>query len=293
MKHSFDLFRALFTGVLLAPLLLIGCDRTADEVEVPRELVLSVSNKESMWIETDDVDFHFEILDGNGGYVASISETGGDKEAAVSIDGNKVTVNLLSHLGAMVTITDSKNQKDSVRIIFTHESLRTIPSYGLYLEEGQTYAMEVDFGAGAPYTIEKTKGNASKAVVEGDKIKATSLGLGNTHYKIRDRRGTIARFVVSTSLSFQMEKGQSYLEFSGVNNMSASIRMQWGEEWKIIGYSNRVIEKASVSKALIATNVWSDYYVLFIDTAEEGKGSDIITMRNKEGDLAAVKVIVK
>lgn len=284
-------FAFIFAGLLILPLF-FACSGSDDEDAV-RTLTLSVTEDETGWLTTEDVDFEFEILDGNGGYVATVSESDGDKDADVSIEGNRVIVRILvgNGSGAMVTITDKKNQEASVRIRSTHESLH-IPTYAWYMAEGQTGAMDIAFGAGAPYTLEKIRGNSMTARIEGDQIKATSLGIGDTYYKVRDRRGSVARLTIQTTLDFRMDLATNFLEFEGVNNLSASVKLLWGTGWEILEATDRVIERASVGRVLVATDVWSDYYVLFIHTANEGNGTDTITLRNREGDLAVVRVRV-
>lgn len=292
MINSKRLLSFLFAGLLIS-LVFLACS-DSDELEITRELKLSVAEDEWGRIMTDDVDFEFEILDGNGGYTASVSESNGEKDAIVTIDGNRVVVNILvgNHYGPAITITDSKNQEATVYIESTNESLH-IPNYGWFMDEGQTYTMDLKFGAGAPYTIEKVRGNASDASIDNDKVKATSLGLGDTYYKIKDKRGSVANLKISTSLQFEMDMATNFIEFSGVNNLSASVKIPWGTGWEIIGSTEKILERVSVGKVLIATGVWSDYYVLFINTVDQGKGTDTITLRNKEGDLAVVKVHIK
>ena len=291
MKNSMKLLAFIFTGLLTFPLF-FACS-SSDEEEITRDLKLSIL-EEDRFVTTENVDYEFEILDGNGGYVANVSETDGDKDATVTIEGNRVIVNILvgNHYGPTITITDSKNQEATVYIESTHESLH-IPGFGLYLAEGQSGTMYVEFGAGAPYTIEKTRGNASNAFMEGDKVNATSLGLGDSYYKLRDKRGSVANLTIKTTLQFEMDMTTNFMEFTGVNNLSASVKIPWGTNWEIIGSTDKVLERVSVSKVLISQGVWSDYYVLFINTADEGKGTDTITLRNEEGDLAVVKIHVK
>lgn len=288
MKTLFYYFPLL---VILS--LFFACSSDSEEIveDEIKELKLSVTGD----ITTENVDFEFEILDGNGEYKAVVSEIDGDPDAKVTIKGNEVTVNLLSHLSAEITITDKKNKKATVHVESTHESLQTIPNYGIFLDEGQTSIINdfIKFGAGAPYTFEKIRGNASKIVTENDEMKVTSLGLGDTYYKVRDKRGSVARLRVQTSLDFDMSLESNYLEITGINNLSATVTLDWGTGWEIIGSTNNVTENLSVSRVLISTGVWSDYYVLFIHTVDEGKGTDTITLKNKEGDLAAVKVKVR
>ncbi|MBS7199139.1 MAG: hypothetical protein KH111_13535 [Bacteroidales bacterium] len=278
-------------SLLLALTLFFAC--SSDDEAVTNELKLSVPVMDEEHLITEDVDFEFDILEGNGGYIATVSEVGGEPNAKVTIEGDRVTVNLLDHLGADVTITDSKDQKATVYILSTNESLQTIPNYGLFLDEGQTGTMDIKFGAGAPYTIERIRGNASSAEMEGDKVKATSFGLGDTYYKIWDKRGSVTQLTVKTTLQFEMDMTSNYLEFDGVNNLSASIKLQWGTAWEVVGSTEKVTERVSVSRILISTGVWSDYYVLFINTVDKGKGTDTITLRNGAGDLAVVKVRIR
>lgn len=282
--------------LLLIVTFLFACSNSEEEVieDVTRELKLSIAEEEAGNVTTENVDFEFEILDGNGEYTARASETDGDPHAKVTIAGNKVTVNLLvgNHQGAEVTITDKKNQKASLFITSTHQSLH-IPNYSLLFDEGQTSIMDnINFGAGKPYTIEKVRGNASEATIENGNVKITSLGIGDTYYKVRDRRGSVARLLAQTSLQFNMTMTTNYLEFDGINNLTASITLKWGDKWEIIGSTNKITENISVG-LLINSKPDEDYYVLFIHTTNEGKGTDTITLKDKDGNLAVVKVRVK
>lgn len=283
-----------YSFLFLISSLFFACSSDDEIIEdVTKELKLSVPLIDKEWLTTEDVDFEFEILEGNGEYTVAVSEIAGEPNAKVTIEDNKVIVNLLNHLGAEITITDKKEEKATVYIRSSNESLQTIPSYTLFLDEGRTGTMNIKFGAGAPYTIEKIRGNASSALMEEDKVKATSLAVGDTYYKVRDKRGSVAQLIISTSLQLEMATTSNYLEFDGVNNLSASIRLQWGTGWEIIGSTDKVTERVSVSQVLVSTNVWSDYYVLFINTVDKGKGTDTITLKNGNGDFAVVKVHVR
>lgn len=279
--------RFSYYSMFLLLCLFFACSSENDLTnEETRELKLSVPLMDQEWLTTEKVDFEFEIVGGNGGYQANVSN---DSGAKVTIEGNKVIVNLLSNLGVEISITDAKDQIATVFIQSTNESLSP-PNIGVYLDEGHTETIDLNFGAGGPYTIKKMRGNASTAVVKGDKVEVTSLGLGDTFYIIRDKRGTLTNFHVSTSLEFEMDKSSTIFEFVGVNNLSAFVRLKWGTKWVILGATDNILESVDVSQVLISTGKWSDYYVLSIKTVNEGKGSDIITLKNEEGDLAVVKV---
>lgn len=110
---------------------------------------------------------------------------------------------------------------------------------------------------------------------------------------MRDKRGSVSYLTIKTTLDFEMDMTTDYMEFNGVNNLSASVMIPWGTKWEIIGSTNNVLERVSVSRLLMPHGGLSDYYVLFINTADEGRGTDTITLRNGEGGLAVVIVHVR
>lgn len=72
-----------FTWLFILPLF-IACSEEEGRI---KNLKLSVPLMEEESIITENVDFEFEILDGNGGYMASVSEFDGDEDAIVTIVG--------------------------------------------------------------------------------------------------------------------------------------------------------------------------------------------------------------
>lgn len=275
--------------------LCLSCGNEVETEEPEKELRLSVSGEEAHSITTPDVDYTFEILEGNGGYTATVSQTDGDNDANVTIEGNKVTVNLLvgNGMGAKITIADQKGKRDSLYIESTNASL-AIPGFGVYIDKGDTYTLKYfEFGAGAPYTLERVRGNAAEAVVNDGKITITSLGLGDTYYKVRDWRGSVALLTVQTSLTFKMTSTYNYLEISAINNLTATVTLQWGDGWEIIGSTGKVTEDLSVDRPYIANGERAPNYVLFIHTIDKGKGKDTITLKDKSGNLAVVIVDVR
>lgn len=253
------------------------------EEEIVRDLRLSVTET----VSTEDICYEFEIVDGNEPYTATVSETDGDPDGVVTIEGNVVKVDILHgyHCGPTVTITDGKGQQKSVGITSYSEALN-MTKYGMHLDPGTTHPMDIKFGAGAPYTIEKIRGHAHDARIEGDRVVATSFGLGDTYYKLRDRRGSVTRFEINTVLIREIDRATKYLDITGVNTMTATIRIPWDSGWKITGSTCNAVEKVSVYP-------FPGYYVLFVGTSDEGRGDDIITLRSWEGDEAVVRVRVK
>lgn len=277
-------------ALLLFIPLLFSCSSSDDEIH---KLEFSVEGP----IMTGNVDYEFNIDSGNGGYVATVSQTDGDDDAIVTIDGNKVTVNILAKDSkhAEITITDKKNQTASLSIASAHKSLQKIPDYGIYLDEGQTSTMnEIEFGAGGPYTIEKVRGKASTAIVENGKIKITSHELGDTYYKVKDRRGTVTSLITKTVLVEEMTKTSNSLDITAINNLSVSIKLTWGEEWEIVTSTSNIIESISVGRPINAEpGSESDYDFILISTVDKGSGTDSATLKDKDGNMATVKITIK
>lgn len=284
--------------LLLAISLFPACNSGSDEeiIDEPRELKLSVQPDEFGRILTEDVDFEFEILDGNGGYTATVSEIDGDPDAKVTIEGNKVKVNILvgNGYGPRVTIADKKNKQVELYIESTNESLHIPGGYGLSFNIGQVALLDdIKFGTGAPYTVERVRGNASEAVIDNGNVKVTSLALGDTYYKVRDSRGSVLNLTAQTTLQYDMSSTSNFLEIDAKNNYSATITLTWGDEWQIVGLAESITERTHVGLPITVSGTYDDHYVLFIHTTDKGTGTDTITLRDKDGNLAVVKVHVR
>lgn len=124
--------KTFYKGILLLSVLLfsVACSKDNEDDEITRELLLSVPTTGGS-IETDDLDFTFEILDGNGGYTATVSEVDGDPDAHVTIEGNTVTVNILvgGYRSVEVTITDQKGEEATVHLRSYNKSIYMIKNY--------------------------------------------------------------------------------------------------------------------------------------------------------------------
>lgn len=264
---------------------LAGCstkdDLIAEPEAIKKELSLSVKPGQ---IYTNNIDFEFEILDGNGGYTVSVSN---DKDARATIEGNKVKVNLLRST-ASVTVTDKDDQSASVVINSSAKSL--IPSgYGIFIDNGTSYTMkDISFGEGG-YTIEKIKGTSAEVVVvENDELKVIALKPGNSYYNIVDKRGTKAKFEVYVTTTYDLSSKN--LEIAAINDQIISVIIKQGVgDWKIVGEQSYPIFKklTMISKG----DKDKKYDILNIATSEnEAKGSIKIPLQDKAGNTAYVTV---
>ena len=290
-----------FVPLLFALALFSACSSDSDDnTDTPtRELVLSVKPNQAGVIITDQMDYEFEILDGNGGYTAKISEWNGDPDAKVTIDGNKVLVNILVRGIVEITIVDVKNNEKSFRLESTNETLvNLLGGHGINMDIGQASILSeatfFTFGVGAPYTIERMRGTASEATVVNGIPTIKALSQGVTHYKLRDRRGSVLPVnVTSGIINYELQEASKYLELEVKNNDFTTVKINWGDEWEIVKSKQTVVEDLSVGRPFQIGGTYADYYVLFIYTTDKGKGTDTITLEDKDGNFATVKVMVK
>ena len=268
-----------------------ACSSPSEEIqpeEITKELKLSISEE----LVTDTLAVSFEVLQGNGEYLATVSKTAGEQDANVMITGNKISLELLTGKAVELTITDKQLKTTTVKLRSTAESLKPV-NFGLHLSEGQTYLMQdVHFGSGGPYSIKSYRGDASMATIEATGIKVTSNKLGNTYYILKDKRGMVSFFDVSTILVADLSN--NHLELEGNNTMSAHVNMPKNTDWHILSSTGKVTETVKIERPIDPkTGSPVDFQVLFINTSDDGKGKDTITLKNKAGDLAVVSILVR
>lgn len=274
--------------LLLITSVFAACSSQDDLIAEPEAVIkeLSLSIKPGH-IYTSNIDFEFEILDGNGGYTVSVSD---DEDARATVEGNKVKVNLLKNT-ASITVTDKDNQSASVVINSSAKSL-TPSAYGIFIDNGTSYTMkDINFGEGG-YTIEKIKGTSAEViVVENDGLKVNALKPGNSYYKIVDKRGAKAKFEVYVTTAYDFY-GRT-LEITAINDQIISVIIKQGAgEWKIVGeQSSPIFKKLTM---IAKGDKDKKYDILNIATSEnESKGIFTIPLQDKAGNKAYVTVNVK
>ncbi len=253
------------------------------EEDVTVNLKLSVDGQ----VYTEDVDFEFEIIEGNGGYMVSVSGDE-DKDAKVTINGSKVTVNLLSSM-AFIIITDQKQQSTHIEINSSAESLAP-HSYGVSMDVGRTYTLKnITFGAGG-YTLRKIKGTSAEAtMIENDCIKITGLKPGNSYYKIIDKRGTTAPLNISVDRSYDLINNN--IEITAISDQTVFVILKWGEgDWMLVEEPSSAILKIFLMKK---ADIDKKYDVLQIDTSRDVKGTVMIRLKDKAGNYAWITVKVQ
>lgn len=248
-----------------------------------KELLLSIDNSNST-LSFDGIETEFDILDGNGGYVAASSD---EKVAKVRLEGTKVHVDFISyHTDVTITVTDKKNQQKSLSMVSYAESLVS-PGYTLLTEKGKTYTDKyVSFGAGG-YTIEAISGTSAKATVnENDEIVVEGIEFGNSSFKITDKRGTTATYDVVVIATYKLDSES--MSISAKRDQTISIKLLYGKGWELSDSTESLFEGIYVHNAT-ATEGAS----LQIDTSKEVIGKGLVRIINDEGQLAVITVSVE
>jgi len=280
-----------FPAALLLSFMICLCAacNSDDELATPelpeqiQKLELSVGRV----VQTEEVDLEFDILNGNGGYTAVVLS---EEDAKVSVDGNKVKVNLLRN-NVSITVTDKKEQSISLLIYSSAKSL-TPHNYGIFIESGDTHTMkDIAFGSGG-YSIHKIKGTSADVdVTQNDHIKVSGLQPGNSYYKIIDKRGTSADFEVMVTSSFYLISNR--LEVTAVNDQIASVWLKWGGGgWKIVQSTlSPAIEKVTLMEK---ADIDKKYDILsIVSSKNEVKGVATIWLKDKTGNDAVITVRVQ
>lgn len=279
--------KKLLLGLFLLTGLFISCDRSEDVEEVVTELVLSVGAG-GIWM--DQLDCEFDILEGNGGYVATVSQqSDGDVDAKVTIEGTKVKVSMLTN-NAVITITDKK-QKEASAIIYSSAKELHPMTYILVLPDGETTEMRnLDFGVGE-YTVKKVKGNsADVSVGENDVINVKSLCPGNSYYKVIDRRGAAGKLKIMISAEYFLT-GNS-IKVNAVNDQLLFINLESEGEWQ---FEENKPESTLLKSIYLHPkgDAEKKYDVVQIDTNDEDiKGIDIINLKDKNGKRVSITLYI-
>ena len=298
------------TALLFSFILLLSCGDKGEKWEeftIIKELELSVPTMEESQIEIDEVDFEFEILDGNGEYTVSLPKNSEDN-ARASISGNKVTVNLLSQRPMTITVTDKEQKEAVVSVRSTHPSLEHCGiSNGITLDIGKKYEAKIiasgmgapfqtaaPFGAGGPYTVERIRGNSAEVYIINDIIHTETLKFGNTDFKIRDRRGTHFRLNVESAMYLEILPEERSLDIEGDNNLSVYVDLEWGDKWEVVTTTKNITEYVSVARPVnVEPGSENDFYFISIRTTDKGKGKDTYTFRNSDGTTITVTMNIK
>lgn len=274
-------------------LLMIGCLVTAcstDDIVDPeidneddvKELKISAPN----YVATDKLDYDFEIIDGNGDYEISAKEEDAIK---VTMVGNKVTVHLLTR-HSYVTVSDKRDQSVSFTIESTAKEL--IPTANtLLLPQDKTNTMKIKFGVGG-YQIETLEGTSAKAVVtKEDFIKVTANKIGNTYFKIKDKRGTVSPLNVIVP-SFYDLKNEN-LQITAINDQRVSITLKTSKaDWT---FEQEPTSSLLKDATLISKGSYEEEYdILQFDTNKDNlKGNTTIYLKDSLGNRALVTVEIK
>lgn len=272
--------------------LLIACNKnveviTEDEVVV-KELKLSTDNQHTVY--TDDINYEFEILEGNGGYTTTVSKNEwGDDNAKVTFEKNKVKVAMLAK-DIAITISDQKGKKRDVIIKSTAKSLSPI-SYGLLLNIGNSYEMKnISFGDGL-YVVKRIKGNATEVFINNKGyVTVTALKPGNSYYKLTDQRGSTSKLDVSVPAVYELTG--SSLSITAENDQISQIALKSGSGWQIVKDPQSPI--ISLLTVIPLGDINKTYDFLQINSTDKDlQGKTVINLKDNNGNLATINFIVK
>lgn len=275
------IYKLLFIG--LFPVLFFNCSSDDDVIEPDEEIVydlkLSVENKIHSVYSTDTV---FEILRGNGEYVATVSD---EDIAKVSVNDTTVNVSFISNGSVNIEITDVKGKSASVSMNVYHESL--VPThYITFIPKDKEWELEkISFGAGG-YSIENIKGDHATVEVKDDKFMAKSVSHGKTYFDIVDKRGTRAPAEIWVIDYRELETDR--LDIKMIPDQRTSVKTLYGEEWMIESYNGTLCEVV-----IIPVSNTNPTDIIQIDTFADNPGFGTIQLKDKDGKRAVITLTVE
>lgn len=284
--NTFSILCLCFMVVLMT-----GCSKSSEllpDVDRPIKEPVNELKLSAKWnVDIEDVEYEFEILDGNGGYMGSVA---GQDAGRVVIEGNKVKVSLLKNQAA-VTITDKEQQSETVIINSTAKSLIS-NDYYIFIDNGDTYTMkDVSFGVGG-YTIKKIRGTSAEVSVdENDYVKVTALNQGNSYYQLTDTRGTTASLDVMVTANYYLVENN--IKVTAVNDQTFSVILKYGNGgWKV---TTREPYSPLIDKVYIMPKGDQEkkYDILQVNTTKGNlKGRATLELKDKDGNIALISITV-
>lgn len=220
---------------------LASCDKTDTDIDKPNEPILfelsidtdetitdTNSGKEYIYIKTDDYDYGFDIISGNGDYKLVESN-----DCRVTIENESVIINMYNEHSNLI-LEDSEGLQELVWIRSSNDMFNSV--YGgftlsLSLPEGNSSEQSFNFGVG-DYTIECIKGTSATAeFISNNSVKFTPKRRGTTHFEVKDGRGLSVPYEVLVSDNIDMRDHFSNVDVIAEDYLNILIDKSWN--WEI------------------------------------------------------------
>lgn len=173
---------------LFATGLFSGCDEDA-----PSYANLAV-DAEALAINLDEAaEGSFRIVDGNGGYKVTSSDT---KVATAAISGDEVIVTGLQYGTAIVTVTDWAKKSANVKVVVDQELDLVMKTVATTMFPGESKTLEVYTGNRGYSITSSSESVATAKISEDGKIDITSVSPGTATLTVKDKRNKTADITV-------------------------------------------------------------------------------------------------
>ena len=174
---------------LFATGLFSGCDE-----DVPSYANLAV-DAEALAINLDEAaEGSFRIVDGNGGYKVTSSDT---KVATAAISGDEVIVTGLQYGTAIVTVTDWARKSANVKVVVDQELDLVMKTVATTMFPGEAKTLEVYTGNRGYSITSSSEAIATAKISEDGKVDITSVAPGVATLTVKDKRNKTASIKVN------------------------------------------------------------------------------------------------
>jgi len=268
-------------SICVFPVLFLNCssdDVSEEPVQAVHDLRLSVDNNLLSVYSTDTV---FQILEGNGEYIAQVSD---EKIAKVAVDDTTVYVSFISNGWVDITVTDVKGKTASTSMNVYNESLVPTNSIVILMKDS-TYVFDfLSFGAGG-YKFENIEGDCVELSLKDDKIVAKALSYGKIYFDIVDKRGSRSESEVWVVAFYELTADR--LDINMISDQRTSIKTLYGKNWAVESFNKDLCDVT-----IIPVGPTNPTDIIQIDTYADRIGYCTILLKDDEGNKATVTVSV-
>ena len=173
---------------LFATGLFSGCNEDA-----PSYANLAV-DAEALAINLDEAaEGSFRIVDGNGGYKVTSSDT---KVATAAISGDEVIVTGLQYGTAIVTVTDWAKKSANIKVVVDQELDLVMKTVATTMFPRESKTLEVYTGNRGYSITSSSEAVATAKISEDGKVDITSIAPGTATLTVKDKRNKTAEITV-------------------------------------------------------------------------------------------------
>lgn len=258
---------------LFATGLFSGCNEDA-----PSYANLAV-DAEALAINLDEAaEESFRIVDGNGGYKVTSSDT---KVATAAISGDEVIVTGLQYGTAIVTVTDWAKKSANVKVVVDQELDLIMKTVATTMFPSESKTLEVYTGNRGYSITSSSEAVATAKISEDGKVDITSIAPGTATLTVKDKRNKTAEITVKVIKKLVVDNSEdiTYL----ITDKPVTIKI-------LDGNGDYTCSLPNYSSSYIKCTVEENGTEVIIEGLKRNYFNKAITIKDKEGQSIDIHI---